>query len=295
MTEAPVRSMLFVPGDSERKLARSLDCPADAIILDLEDSVAPSKKPAAREVVRAALQSRTGDRQYWVRINALDSGEALKDLAAVTSGKPDVLLFPKANGAQDVQALDHYLSALETREGVEVGAIRVVVVATETGASIFGLGSYQAGCPRLIGLTWGAEDLAAAVGAASNSDEQGALTPLYQLARSLCLAASAAADVTAIDTAFMGIKDLDALRANCDAARRDGFRGKLAIHPDQVPIINAAFTPSAAEIAEAEKIIAAFDAQPDVGAFQLDGRMIDIPHLKQARHILSLRSALGLR
>lgn len=285
-----VRSMLFVPGDSERKLARSADCPADAIILDLEDSVAPSKKAEARVVTRAALDHRVGKRQYWVRINAFDSGGTLKDLAAIVGGRPDVLLVPKADGARDIEKLDHHLSALEVREGVPEGSIKVVVVATETGASIFGLSSYTPSCPRLIGLTWGAEDLSAAVGAASNSDGKGGLTPLYVLARSLCLAASAAAGVEPVDTAFMGIRDLDALRENCNAARRDGFRSKLAIHPDQVPVINAAFTPSAAEVEEAGRIVAAFAAQPDVGAFQLDGRMIDIPHLKQAQRVLALHA-----
>ena len=288
-----VRSILFVPGDSERKLAKSAECATDAIILDLEDSVQPAKKADARLITRSALENRTPGRQYWVRVNAFDSGETLKDLAAIVGGRPDVLLVPKANGASDIEKLDHHLSALEVRDGVAEGSIKLVVVATETGASIFGLGTYTPACPRLVGLTWGAEDLAAAVGAASNSDETGSLTPLYTLARSLCLAASAAAQVDAVDTAFMGIKDLDALRANCNAARRDGFRSKLAIHPDQVAIINEAFTPSAAEIAEAEKIVAAFAAQPEVGAFQLDGKMIDIPHLKQARRILSLCPPAG--
>ena len=288
-----VRSMLFVPGDSERKLAKSADCPADAIILDLEDSVAPSKKAEARVITRAALDNRVGKRQYWVRVNALDSGETLKDLAAIVGGRPDVLLIPKSNGQADIEKIDLYLSALEAREGVPDRSIKIVVVATETGASIFGLSTYKPNCPRLIGLTWGAEDLSAAVGAASNSDEKGELTPLYVLARSLCLAASAAADVEAVDTAFMGIKNLDDLRDNCNAARRDGFRSKMAIHPDQVPVINAAFTPSDHEVEEARKIIAAFAAQPDVGAFQLEGRMIDIPHLKQAQRVMALRESMS--
>jgi citrate lyase subunit beta/citryl-CoA lyase len=259
----------------------------------LEDSVTHSRKPQARIITRTALENRVGKRQYWVRINAFDSGETLTDLAAIVGGRPDVLLVPKANGAHDIAKLDHHLSALEVREGVPEGSIKVVVVATETGASIFGLSTYTPSCPRLIGLTWGAEDLSAAVGAASNSDENGKLSPLYDMARGLTLAAAAAAEVEAIDTAFMGFKDLDALRANCDAARRDGFRSKLAIHPDQVPIINAAFTPTPSEVEQANRIVAAFTAQPDVGAFQLDGKMIDIPHLKQARRVLAMHSGIS--
>lgn len=283
-----LRSILFVPGDSERKLARSAECPADAIVLDLEDSVTPGQKAVARVQVRAALEKRVGDRRYWVRINALDSGLALADLAAIVGGAPDAILLPKASSAADVERLDNHLGALEAREGLAEGAVKVAVVATESGAAMFGLGSYRPGCPRLIGLTWGAEDLAAAVGASSNSDAAGRLTPLYEMARGLCLAAAAAAEVQPIDTAFMGISDLDVLAENCAAARRDGFRGKLAIHPAQVPVINRAFTPTAAELEEARRIAAAFAAQPDVGAFQLDGRMIDIPHLRQAERVLAL-------
>jgi citrate lyase subunit beta / citryl-CoA lyase len=204
MTE---RSILFVPGDSAKKIARAADCRADAIVLDLEDSVAPSRKAEARTMVRAALDARAGSHhRYWVRINALDSGEALADLAAVVGGAPDIILLPKACGASDVIQLDHYLSALEVRDGVTPGGVKVVVVATETGAALFGLGSYTPACPRLAGLAWGAEDLASAVGAASNSDEQGRLTPLYEMARGLCLAAAAAASVDPIDTAFMDIR-----------------------------------------------------------------------------------------
>lgn len=282
-----LRSMLFVPGDSERKIERSAQSAADAIILDLEDSVMPDLKTEARARVRAALDARTGSKQYWVRINAFDSGLALEDLAAIVGGRPDVILLPKANSAADVERLDLYLQALEAREGIDIGTIKVVVVATETGAALFGLGSYTPSCPRLLGLTWGAEDLASAVGAIANSDDQGNLTPLYVLARSLCLAASAAANAAPIDTAFMGIKDLDALRENCRAARRDGFVAKLAIHPDQVAVINEVFTPTADEIAHARRIVAMFEAEPAKGAFQLDGQMIDIPHFKQAQRLLA--------
>lgn len=277
--------MLFVPGDSERKIARAAESPADALILDLEDSVAPERKAAARAMVRDALN---GARRHavWVRINALDSPEALADLAAVVGGAPDGILLPKASGDADVRRLDHYLSALEARDGVAPGAIRVVVVATETGQAMFGLGSYSPSTPRLAGLTWGAEDLAAHVGASSNADELGGLTPLYQMARSLCLAASAVAGVAALDTAYMGLDDDEGLRRTCRAARRDGFVGKLAIHPSQVPVILEAFQPSEAEIGHARRVVAAFAGEP-TGVARLDGKMLDNPHLKQAQRLLA--------
>jgi citrate lyase subunit beta/citryl-CoA lyase len=288
------RSMLFVPGDSEKKLAKAAGGAADALILDIEDSVAPERKAEARQMVGAYLKSQSGTRKQklWVRINPLDTPDALPDLAAVVAGRPDVLLLPKAAGADDVVLLDHYLKALETREGVTADAIKVVVVATETGAAMFGLGSYSKNTPRLQGLTWGAEDLSAAVGASSNSDEKGQLTPLYITARALCLAAAAAADVEAIDTAYMGIGDPEGLRRVCNEARRDGFRSKMAIHPDQVAIINEAFSPSAAEVAHAKKIVDLFAANPGAGTLKLDGRMLDIPHLKQAKRVLSLHEQL---
>ena len=281
-----MRAMLFVPGDSERKLARALDSGADALILDLEDSVAPENKARARAIVRTALDApRTCG--AWVRINALDTGDALADLAAVVGGRPDGVVLPKACGDADVHRLDHYLSALEAREALPSGSLRVLVVATETGPSMFGIGTYSPATPRLAGLTWGAEDLAADVGATSNADEAGVLTPLYQLARSLCLAASAAAGVAAIDTAFMGLDDEAGLMRTCREARRDGFLGKLAIHPAQVPVILEGFRPTAAEIEHARRVVAAFAAEP-TGVARLDGKMIDIPHLKQARRLLAM-------
>lgn len=288
------RSMLFVPGDSEKKLAKASDTTADALILDIEDSVAPERKGVARAAVGAYLTAQAGARKQklWVRINPLDTEQALIDLAAVVAGRPDAILLPKAAGAGDVVILDHYLSALEVRDGVAPGSIKVVVVATETGAAMFGLGSYSKATPRLAGLTWGAEDLSTAVGASSNSDEAGELTPLYRMARALCLAAAAAADVEAVDTAYMGIGDPGGLRRVCDAARRDGFRSKMAIHPDQVAIINEAFSPSDGEVAHAQKICDLFAANPGAGTLKLDGRMVDIPHLKQATRVLSLHAQL---
>lgn len=285
-----LRSMLFVPGDSERKLARSYDSDADALILDLEDSVMPENKAQARLIVRSALDNRTDGRQLWVRINSFDSGELLHDLAAIVGGQPDVVILPKANSAADLEKLDLFLQALEVRENVPVGQIKAVVVATETGPSVFNFASYTPATPRLFGLTWGAEDLSAAVGARSKLDANGNLAPLYVLARSLCIAGAAAAETLAIDTACMAIRDEDVLRAECEAAQRDGFRAKLAIHPDQVGVINEVFTPKQDEIEHAQRIVALFEANPGVGAFNYQGQMIDIPHLKQARKILAIAS-----
>ena len=282
-----LRSILFVPGDSEKKISRAAACGADGLILDLEDSVAPDRKEAAREMVRARLAAREDDGpQLWVRISPLEGGEALRDLSAIVGGRPDVVVVPKVSHAAELGVLSAYLDALETHENLPRGGIGVVAVATETAASLLSLGSYAPAPPRLAGLTWGAEDLAAAIGAVSNSDAHG-LTPLYQLARSLCLVAASHAGVLAIDTACMTLNDATALEAECVAARRDGFRAKLAIHPAQVALINQNFSPAEAEIARARAIVAAFEADPRLGTFQLNGRMIDIHHLKQARNILA--------
>jgi citrate lyase subunit beta / citryl-CoA lyase len=289
-----LRSMLFVPGDSEKKLAKAADSPADSLILDLEDSVAAERKAFARDAVREYLLTHADPRarQLWVRINPLDTAEALTDLGAIIRGRPDGIVLPKASGARDVIVLDHYLSALEAGAGLPRGGIKAVAIATETGAAMFGLGSYSKSTPRLAGLTWGAEDLAAAVGASSNSDASGEHTLLYRMARALCLAACAAADVEPIDGAHMGIGDPAGLKRACDEARRDGFRGKLAIHPDQVEIINQAFSPTDAEIAHAQRVCDLFAANPGAGTLKLDGRMLDIPHLKQARRVLALADEL---
>jgi citrate lyase subunit beta/citryl-CoA lyase len=281
------RSWLFVPGDAERKLAKALASEADALILDLEDSVAPSNLPAARALVAAFLRAHAGLR-LWVRINALASPHALADLAAVVPARPAGIVLPKADGGGDVQRLGHYLSALEVAAGLPEGGIRIAVVATETPASLFALGSYAGADGRLTALTWGAEDLATALGASANRDGEGEYEFTYRLARSLCLAGAAAAGVAAIDTVFTDFRDAEGLAREARAARRAGFAGKLAIHPDQVGPINAAFTPDAAEIAHAERVVAAFAANPGLGTVGLDGRMIDMPHLKQARRILEM-------
>jgi citrate lyase subunit beta/citryl-CoA lyase len=290
----PARSWLFVPGDAERKIAKGLASEADALILDLEDAVAPARRPAARELVAACLRAHPGTR-LWVRINALGSPQALADLAAVMPAAPAGIMLPKADGAADVVRLGHYLSALEVAAGLEEGRTRIAVVATETPASLFALGGYAPPPPRLAALTWGAEDLAAALGAATNRETGGAYAAPFVLARTLCLAAAAAAGVAPIDTVFTDFRDPAGLAAEAAAARRAGFVGKLAIHPDQVGPIMAAFTPTAAEIAAARRIVAAFAAAPGQGTVGLDGRMLDRPHLTQAERVLAAVARTGGR
>jgi len=284
------RSMLFVPGDSERKLAKGEGAGADALILDLEDAVAADRRPFARSLVREYLAARLGDARrpaLWVRINPLDSGDVLADLAGVMPGAPDGIVVPKTNSGEDIVRLDHYLSALEAREGVAPGRTRILPVATETAGALFHLSSYAGASARLHGLTWGAEDLPAALGASTNRGPDGELAFVYQLARALCLAAAVAADVQPLDTVFPDFRDLAGLERNAARARMDGFTGKIAIHPDQVPVIQTAFTPSAAELAHARAVVAAFDANPDAGTVALDGKMLDRPHLVQARKTLA--------
>jgi citrate lyase subunit beta/citryl-CoA lyase len=282
-----LRSLLFVPGDSDRKLAKSADVKADVLILDLEDSVAPSQKGAARDKVRAYLAGSSGRAvtQLWVRINPVDLPESMIDLAAVMSGKPDGIIQPKTRSPEDVIRLAHYLDAFEAQHGLQPGSTKILPVATETPEAIFSLGGFARCGGRLAGLTWGAEDLSTAVGAMTNKQDDGNWSHPYQLARSLCLFGAHAAGVPAIDTLFADFRDGDGLRAACAAARRDGFSGKIAIHPDQVAVINECFTPSAQEIAHARRIIALFEANPGVGTLAMDGQMLDIPHLRQAQRI----------
>ena len=228
-----LRSLLFVPGDSEKKLAKSISTSADALILDLEDSVSPDRTAIARSMVAEFLKAHSNRKQQlWVRINPLQTPLALHDLVAVMAGKPDGIMLPKPLNAKDAQQLDHCLSALEVREGLALGSTRIIPVATEVAGALFDLQSYAGATPRLQGLTWGAEDLATAVGATSNRDASGEFTFTYKLARSLCLLASAHAEVQAIDTLSVDFKDMKALAADVQNARREGFSGKLAIHPD---------------------------------------------------------------
>ena len=284
-----LRSLLFVPGDSEKKLAKSISTSADALILDLEDSVSPDRTAIARSMVAEFLKAHSNRKQQlWVRINPLQTPLALHDLVAVMAGKPDGIMLPKPLNAKDAQQLDHCLSALEVREGLALGSTRIIPVATEVAGALFDLQSYAGATPRLQGLTWGAEDLATAVGATSNRNEQGDFTFTYQLARSLCLLASAHAEVQAIDTLSVDFKDMKALAADVQNARREGFSGKLAIHPDQVEVINQGFTPSAHDLSHAQRIVDAFAQAQGAGAVQLDGKMVDKPHLTQALRLLQL-------
>jgi len=289
-----LRSLLFIPGDSEKKLGKADGAGADALILDLEDSVAPANKPLARELVADFLRARPGPRksQLWVRINPLDTGLALADLAAIATAAPDGLMLPKANGPADVLRLSYYLDALEAQGGVPAGAIKILPVATETAVAPFTLGDYaKAGLTRLVGLTWGAEDLSAAVGASTNTDATGQWAFTYKLARSLTLLAAHAAGVQAIDTLYVDFKDDAGLRAACRAARAEGFTGRIAIHPAQVAGINESFSPSAEEIEHARRVLAAFAAAPGAGTVGLDGKMLDIPHYKQAQNTLAQAEA----
>jgi citrate lyase subunit beta / citryl-CoA lyase len=284
-----MRSFLFVPADSERKLARGPESGADALILDLEDSVVPANRPAARRLARAFLDT-TGSANYrrWVRINPLASGAALDDLAATVPGKPDGVLLPKCV-PDDLRTLDHYLSAFETAAALPLGRIRVIAIATETPAAMFAIGSYAGVSARLEGITWGAEDLAACIGG-NNRRLDGMYDDVYRLARSLCLIAAAAAGVTPIDTIYTDFRDETGLAAECTAARRSGFTAKMAIHPAQISVINRAFMVSEDELAWARKVVALFAANPDAGTIALDGKMIDRPHLTLARRLLGLRA-----
>ncbi len=288
-----LRSMMFVPGDSEKKLSKGPTLGADALILDLEDSVASNRRPVAREMTRDYIAN--ADRQgceLWVRMNPLDSDDALRDITAVVGAQPDGIALPKAEGAHHVRQLSYYLDVLEIEHGIEPGSVSICGIATETAAAPFGLGTYN-GAPRLQILTWGAEDLSAALGASSNKDDNGTYTPPYVLARTLCLYAAYAAQVQALDTVQPDFRNAEKLRAECDAARRDGYTGKIAIHPDQIAIINEAFTPSDAEVAHAHAVIDAFAATPNAGTLSLDGKMIDMPHLKQAQRIVALAHQAG--
>jgi citrate lyase subunit beta/citryl-CoA lyase len=286
------RSWLFVPGDSERKLSKARLGEADALILDLEDSVAGSRREVARGLVRDFLRQETDRRrqQLWVRINPLDTEEALPDLAAVMPGGPDGICLPKVRSAADLVRLGHFLQALEAREGLDDGSTRVLCVATETAASLLTFHTYlEQPLPRLAALTWGGEDLAAALGASDNRDPAtGGYDAPYLLARTLCLAASRAVGAQAVGVVHLDYRDDAGLEADCQRDRRSGFVGKIAIHPAQVGIINRAFTPADEELAHARKVVAIFEGRQDLGTVGLDGRMLDMPHLKQARNLLAL-------
>jgi citrate lyase subunit beta / citryl-CoA lyase len=283
-----LRSLLFVPGDSERKFMRAKTSGADALIIDLEDSVAPAQKPVARQHAAKLLDDPSPRGwSFFVRVNALDTGLTLDDLAAVVKPGLDAIMVPKANGAEDLQRFGHYLDALETKACMPVGSVGMAVVATETAKAMFALHTYAPAHARLVALTWGAEDLSAALGATDNKEPDGAWTFPYEVARAQCLFAASAADVTPIDTIHADFRDLDGLERDCRRSRRDGFLGRMAIHPEQVATINRCYAPSETEIAHARRIVEAFAANPGAGTIGVDGKMVDIPHLKAAQKTLA--------
>jgi len=282
------RSWLFAPGDSARKMEKAAAGAADIVLFDLEDAVAEEAKPQARTLVTDFLYAHPGIRdRLWVRINPLQSPHALTDLASIMRGRPGGIMLPKARGRADLNVLDNYLTAFEAANGFEAGITKVIVLATETAEAMFTTGSY-AGAPRLTALTWGAEDLADAIGASDNRDENGAYLFTYQLARSLCLLGAAAAGVAAIETIHGDFRDESGLRKRTAEVRRAGYRGMLAIHPAQVDIINEAFTPTAGEIASAQEIVDLFAANPGVGTIGHKGAMLDRPYLSRAQALLAL-------
>ena len=289
----PVRSWLFVPGDSDTKLEKVVGYGADAVIVDLEDAVAPNEKPRARLLARKFLETHgqsllAGDRMaLWVRINPLDTPLWREDLAAVLPGKPDGIMVPKAAGPEQLQALAAELYEAEPRHGIASGTTQILPLVSETPAAALGIPSYiNASLPRLAGLTWGAEDLSAAIGAGRKRDANGNWTDTFRLVRAQVLLTAHARGVLAVDTLHADFRDLEGLKRIAAESYADGFAGMLAIHPSQVPVINAAFTPGEAEIAEARAIVNAFAANPTAGTLSLNGRMIDQPHLEQARRLL---------
>ena len=282
------RSWLFAPGDSERKMEKAVAGPADIVLFDLEDAVAETEKPRARGQVATFLAAQPADRsRLWVRINPLQGPHALADLAAVMPGRPGGIMLPKAGHGADVGRLHQHLSELEVAAGIEQGATRVIPLVTETAASMFTTGTY-AGAPRLAALTWGAEDLADAVGAVSNRNADGSYAFMYEMARSFCLLGAAVAGVTAVETIHGDFRDEAGLRRRAQEARRSGFRGMLAIHPAQVEVINDAFTPTVEELKAAQEIVDLFAASPGVGTIGHKGAMLDRPHLARAQGLLRL-------
>ena len=281
-----MRSLLFVPGDSPRKFAKAIGTAADALVLDLEDSVAASAKSEARRTVVEMLAADRNRKILVVRVNAFDTGLTLDDLAAVMPHAPEAVMLPKCRGWSDLEILDHYLSAFEAASGLEKGNIGVIAVATETGESVLGLSTYRPH-PRLRGLLWGAEDLTASINATGNRDGAAYSGP-FLLARNLCLMAASAAGVPAIDTVCTNLGDLDYVATEARAARRDGFSAKAVIHPNHVDPVNAAFQPTQAEIDWARSIVRTFEENPDQGVVQIDGKMIDKPHERAARNILAM-------
>jgi citrate lyase subunit beta/citryl-CoA lyase len=268
------RSWLFVPADSDKKIAKAIQSDADAVIFDLEDSVVPGRKAEAREILKK-LGARSGGPEWWVRINPIGSEWYADDIDVIGNADIKGIVLPKAESGADIVQLAH-----------RTGNITIHAIVTETAASLFNLLSYRDPKSPLVAMSWGAEDLSAALGASSKYDDSGELAFTYKLARSLCLAGAVAAGVQPVDGVFADFRDEAGLRAEAEAARREGFTGKLAIHPAQVPVINAAFSPSREEVRHAEAVVAAFEANPHAGTVSVAGKMADRPHLEQARRVL---------
>ena len=289
-----MRSMLFVPGDSPKKMEKALGSGADALIIDLEDSVAASAKDTARQTTAAFLAEQaneSGRPTLLVRVNALDTGLTNTDIETVMPSRPAGLVLPKAEGGASIQELHVMMSVAEASVGIDDGATDIHAIATETARGLFALGTYAHASPRLKGLAWGAEDLSADIGAETNRLPGLGATEPFRVARSMLLFAAADTGVPAIDTVHVDFRDLDDLRNECEEARRDGFTAKMAIHPAQVPVINEVFTPSPAEVENARAVVAAFSANPDVGVVAIDGKMYDRPHLRRAERILARAGA----
>ena len=285
-----MRSLLFVPADGGSKLDKAVASGADAVIVDLEDSIVPERKDTARVTALDFLKRAGAAKQrprLLVRINGLDTGMTDADLDAIVPGRPDAIVFPKAEGGASVVHLDAKLTAREAIAGVPEGQIKILAQGVESAAGLFAAGTFRGASVRLIGLTWGPEDLSAELGAEANRNTQGELTEPYRLARSICLYAAAAAKLPAIETVYVDFRNSEGLRRDTEAARRDGFTGRLAIHPAQVPVINEIFTPSAAQIERAKAVVAAFAAQPGAGTVGIDGKMYDRPHLARAQALLA--------
>ncbi|MEL7190050.1 MAG: CoA ester lyase [Pseudomonadota bacterium] len=285
-----MRSWLFAPGDSDKKMGKAIGGDADIALLDLEDSVSPENKPQARDMVAAQLKSAPDKARVWVRINPLSTPDAILDLSAIVPAAPGGVFLPKAEGKADISQLHHYLTALETAHGLSQGSIKVAALITETAAAMYTTREYAEDYPgrdRLIGLSWGAEDLSSALGAREQRGADGEYAYVFELARSLCLLAAVKAEVMPIETVQPEFRDLDALAQRAKSVRASGFRGMLAIHPAQVEPINTAFTPSAEEIAHARAIVQAFADNPGAGVVALDGAMLDRPHLVLAERLLA--------
>lgn len=282
-----MRSLLFVPGDSERKLAKGLASGADVLIVDLEDSVAAENKAAAREIAAAFIASATEGPAIYVRVNDLSTGLTDDDLAAVMKAAPAGIMLPKSNSAEDVGRLGVRLRVHEAENGLADGATKIIPIITETPLGTLNAATYRHAGARLAGLTWGAEDLSAEIGAAETRDDEGRYTDIFRFARLSTILAASAAEVAAIDTVFPDFRNEEAFRRDCLEGARDGFTGRMAIHPAQVPVINEVFTPSAGAVAQARAVVEAFAAAGNPGVVAIDGRMYDRPHLKRAERLLA--------